>query len=152
MAHPIENILKTTMEELRQMVDVNTIIGDPVMLGTDTVILPVSRVCLGFLSGGGEFSKSVRKHDATEEKLPFTGASVAGLNLTPIAFLTVTDGMVRVLPANCNTTVDRVIEVIPESIRQIEKVIQCACEKKKEEKNNEQPQAAADNNTEYPGA
>ena len=55
MAHPIENIMKTTMEEIKQMVDVNTVVGTPILTGTETMILPVSKVSVGFFSGGGEY-------------------------------------------------------------------------------------------------
>lgn len=64
MMHPIENIMKSAMEEIKEMVDVNTIIGDPILTGNETMILPVSKVSLGFLSGGGEYgmgNKPVRK-------------------------------------------------------------------------------------------
>lgn len=117
------------------MVDVNTIIGDPIMTGNDTVIVPVSRVSLGFLCGGGEYGAKCKKNEtpqSEENRHPFIGASAAGLSLTPMAFLTVTNGCVRVLPANYNCTVDRIIELVPESIRQIERVVKDACEKKKE--------------------
>ena len=53
MAHPIENIMETTMAKLREMVNVNTIVGDPVMITGETMVLPVSKVSLGFVSGGG---------------------------------------------------------------------------------------------------
>ena len=55
MSHPVENIMRSTMEQLRQMVDVNTIVGSPVETGNGTVLLPVSKVSMGFVSGGGEY-------------------------------------------------------------------------------------------------
>ncbi|HWR22343.1 MAG TPA: GerW family sporulation protein [Feifaniaceae bacterium] len=133
MAHPIENIMKTTMEQLKEMVDVNTIVGDPVMTGSDTIIIPVSRVCLGFLSGGGEYgpTKASRRDTGEhpeEARFPFAGASVGGLNLTPMAFLAITGGVVHVLPANYNCTLDRVIEMIPETIREVDRLIKQAKE------------------------
>lgn len=133
MAHPIENIMKTTMEQLKEMVDVNTIVGDPVMTGSDTIIIPVSRVCLGFLSGGGEYgpTKAARRDgmDHPEEgRFPFAGTSVGGLNLTPMAFLAITDGVVHVLPANYSCTLDRIIEMVPETIREVDRLIkQASC-------------------------
>ena len=135
------------------MVDVNTIIGDPVMLGSDTVIVPVSRVCLGFLSGGGELYGKAPHQPVTalgeeEKKLPFAGASVAGLNLTPIAFLAVTNGTVRVLPAHYNSTLDRIIELVPETFSQVEKAVKEMCERKRQsEAQNENPE-----NAEHTGA
>lgn len=128
MAHPIENIMKTTMEQLREMVDVNTIIGDPVMTGSDTIIVPVSKVCLGFLSGGGEYGQKKTSDergegDECKSAHPFAGTSVAGMNLTPMAFLAITNGVVKVLPAHYNCTLDRIIEMIPDGIAQIERFV-----------------------------
>lgn len=138
MSHPIENILKTTMEELKQMVDVNTIIGSPVTLGADTVIVPVSRVSMGFVSGGGEYGEARPIIHNTEEgsncdaRHPFAGASVAGMNLTPMAFLCVNGSCVKVLPANYCCTWDRVIQLVPQAVQEIERVIKESAAKKKE--------------------
>jgi sporulation protein YtfJ len=123
--------MKTTMEQLKEMVDVNTIIGDPVMTGGDTVIVPVSRVCLGFLSGGGEYCGKIKDKDheqQEENRHPFAGTSVAGLNLTPMAFLTITGGVVRVLPAHYNSTLDRIIEMVPETVRELDRIVKEACQ------------------------
>lgn len=126
--------MKTTMEELRRMVDVNTVIGDPVMLGGDTVIVPVSRVCLGFVSGGGELKATPSPaKENEEEKLPFAGASVAGMNLVPMAFLTISNHCVRVLPAHYHTTLDRIIEMLPDAFCHLERVVKEACSKHKEQ-------------------
>jgi len=137
MSHPIENILKTTMEQLKEMVDVNTIIGNPVTTGGDTVIVPVSRVCLGFLSGGGEYGKPqpVRRSGEEmggEERHPFAGTSVAGLNLTPMAFLSIHKDEVKVLPAHYDCTLDRIIGMVPNAICQIEHIVKDACEQKRQ--------------------
>ncbi len=140
MAHPIENIMKTTMEQLKEMVDVNTIVGNPVMAGNDTVIVPVSRVCLGFLSGGGEYGRpepvrySGQEAD-TEERYPFSGVSVAGVNLTPMAFLAIHNGCVKVLPAHYNCTLDRIIEMVPHTIQEVERIVKDACEQKQQSRN-----------------
>ncbi|MDD3920055.1 MAG: GerW family sporulation protein [Eubacteriales bacterium] len=129
MSHPIENILKTTMEELKQMVDVNTIIGSPITLGADTVIVPVSRVSMGFVSGGGEYGEARPVIRNTEDgsdcdaRHPFAGASVAGMNLTPMAFLTVTGDCVKVLPAHYCCTLDRIIELVPQTVQEVERLI-----------------------------
>ena len=133
MSHPIENIMRSTMEQIKEMVDVNTIVGNPIITGKETVILPVSKVSLGFLSGGGEYCASsapVKKSGSEldgEARMPFAGTSVAGMSITPIAFLSVADGKVKVLPAQFNTTIDRAIEIIPESICMVGKVIGDAC-------------------------
>jgi len=137
--------MKTTMEQLKEMVDVNTIVGDPVMTGSDTVIIPVSRVCLGFLSGGGEYcsKKDRRERDADQEdgRFPFAGTSVGGLNLTPMAFLAITNGVVHVLPANYSCTLDRVIEMVPETLREVDRLIKEAKSSGENKKTEQQPPA-----------
>ena len=84
MSHPVENIMRSTMEQLRQMVDVNTIVGSPVETGSGTVLLPVSKVSMGFVSGGGEYIKGqaatpVKRAgealDASEGRYPFAGTA-----------------------------------------------------------------------------
>ncbi len=132
MSHPIENIMRSTMEQIKEMVDVNTIVGNPIITGKETVILPVSKVSLGFLSGGGEYcagNAPVKKSgsELDGDRLPFAGTSVAGMSITPIAFLSVADGKVKVLPAQYSSTIDRAIEIIPESICMVGKVIGGAC-------------------------
>ena len=145
--------MKTTMEQLKEMVDVNTIVGDPVMTGSDTVIIPVSRVCLGFLSGGGEYGphKTSRRESGEQEegRFPFAGTSVGGLNLTPMAFLAITDGVVHVLPANYSCTLDRIIEMVPETIREVDRLVKQASCCKQENDNSASTNTATD--TSYEG-
>ena len=90
MSHPVENIMRSTMEQLRQMVDVNTIVGSPVETGSGTVLLPVSKVSMGFVSGGGEYimgqaATPVKRAgdalDASEGRYPFAGTAAAGMCL-----------------------------------------------------------------------
>lgn len=141
MSHPIENIMKTTMEQIKQMVDVNTIMGNPIMTDSKNMVLPVSKVSLGFLSGGGEYGQSspVRRSgeavDATaEERYPFAGSTVAGMSLTPMAFLAVSNGEVKVLPAHYNCTLDRIIEMVPQAVTEVERIVKDACQGKKEKR------------------
>jgi sporulation protein YtfJ len=128
--HPIENIMRTTMEQLREMADVNTIVGDPLLAGDGTMILPVSKVSLGFLSGGGEYSKGesiVRRKENVEFvddiRHPFAGSSAAGVSLTPMAFLVVGCGSVKVLPAQVDNTLDRALEMIPRTIEEVSSLL-----------------------------
>jgi len=128
MAHPIENMLRTTMEQLKQIVDVNTVVGMPITVGT-AVIIPVSRVSLGFLSGGGEYemkSGSVehcgRILDENVMPYPFAGTSVAGLSLVPTAFLALQDGHVTVLPATSDCSFDRIIDRLPQLLHEAERM------------------------------
>jgi sporulation protein YtfJ len=118
--HPIENIMKTSMEQIKEMVDVNTVIGTPIVLQDENMVLPVSKVCLGFFSGGGEYSGSIKSpvrksgdeaKDSEGGKYPFAGASAAGMTLTPVAFLSVKDSCVKVLPVQNGSAWDRVIDM-----------------------------------------
>ena len=89
---PIENLMSTTMENIRDMVDVNTVIGDPVQTPDGSTVIPVSRVSFGFVSGGGEYG-------TTQPKLPFAGGAGTGVSVNPMGFLVVNDGDVKLLPA-----------------------------------------------------
>lgn len=123
------------------MVDVNTIVGDPIVTTDGSMILPVSRVSLGFVSGGGEYGKSgamSKRGEAREQvddaRFPFAGASSAGVSLTPMAFLVVREDCVKLLPANYSCTYDRIIEMVPQAILEIQRVMKkdkrnsCQCE------------------------
>jgi len=119
--HPIQSLIKTSMESIKEMVDVNTIVGDAVETQDGSVIIPVSRVCFGFAAGGSEFDTSVSKDNgkAEKSKLPFGGGSGAGVSVQPVAFMVVGQGQIRLLPVNQNTTVDRIIDIAPQIIDQI---------------------------------
>lgn len=137
MSHPIENMLTTTMEQLRKIVDVNTVVGAPVAVG-DAIILPVSRVSLGFLTGGGEYEcqggsvqRCGRTLDDAPAPYPFAGTSVAGMCLTPTAFLALQDGHVTVIPATCDSTLDRLIDRVPQLLAEAERMVRTLVERKK---------------------
>lgn len=120
--HPIEGLMQTAMESLKTMVDVNTILGDPVETPDGAIILPVSRVSVGFAAGGSEFSGANTK--SSESSHPFGGGSGAGIALNPVAFLIVGRESVRLLPVNQNAIYDRLIDMIPQFIGQIQDVVQ----------------------------
>jgi len=140
--HPIENIMRTTMEQLKEMVDVNTIVGDPVIASDGTLIVPISTVATGFVSGGGEYACGAMKkkkdssdHDTQEEgRFPFAGASAAGISLTPMSFVVIGNGTVKVVPAQYNCTVDRLIEMLPRAMEELKNFIEKVCCCKKREK------------------
>lgn len=144
--HPIEGLMDTAMRSIKEMVDVNTIIGDTVQTENGTVIIPVSKVCFGFASGGGEYAKEQKeKHDNvnsfnqqnenTKEDMPFAGGSAAGVSITPVAFMTVTEGEVRLLPVNTNASIDKLLDLIPDLFKK--KDLKCKENKKEEEHQNE---------------
>ena len=120
--HPIEGLMKTAMESLKTMVDVNTILGDPVETPDGAVIVPVSRVSFGFAAGGSEFAGANPK--SSEAKHPFGGGSGAGISLNPVAFLVVSRENVRLLPVNQNAIYDRLVDAVPQFIDQIQGMVQ----------------------------
>ena len=120
--HPIENLMDTAMSNIKSMVDVNTIVGDPVETVEGTVIIPISRVSFGFAAGGGEINTASKSKDNGDKK-PFAGGSGAGVSINPVAFLVVGKEQVRLLPVNNNAVVDRIINVAPEIMQQIEKIL-----------------------------
>ena len=128
MNHPIENIMQTSMEHIKKLVDVNTVIGSPLMAGEDTMILPVSKVSLGMLVGGGEYlavaaPQKSRVDINCEGNYPFIGTSTLGMSLTPLAFLAVQKDTVRVLPAKQDCASERLIDLIPQAIEAAERMI-----------------------------
>lgn len=122
--HPIESIMTTTMENIRDMVDVNTVIGDPVKTADGSTIIPLSRVSFGFVAGGGEYGESAKKNGqdkAQPEEMPFAGGSGAGVSVQPMGFLVVSGDQVKMLPAQYYAPVDRIIELIPQLVREVKK-------------------------------
>lgn len=119
--HPIDGLMRTAMENIREMVDVNTILGDPVETPDGNVILPVSRVSFGFVAGGTEFQGSSSQEDMS--KSPFGGGSGAGISLSPVAFLVVGKEQVRLLPVDRRGFYDRLIEMTPNLLSQIEGMV-----------------------------
>lgn len=119
--HPIEALMKTAMESIQQMVDVNTIVGDPVESPDGSLIIPVSKVACGFAAGGSEFAPTEDREEDGESKegkkasseLPFGGGSGAGVSVQPVGFLVVGHGQVRLLPIDNNMIIDRIIDEVP---------------------------------------
>jgi sporulation protein YtfJ len=108
--------MKSTLENLKTMIDVNTVVGDPIKSHDGTLIIPISKVSLGFASGGSEFHKSHSRED--NDNYPFGGGSGSGVSVKPVAFLIIKDDMVRLLPVdqqNINIF-DRVLDQIPNII------------------------------------
>jgi sporulation protein YtfJ len=121
--HPIEELMKTAMESIKEMVDVNTIVGDAVQTVDGTVIIPVSRVAFGFAAGGGEYAKDNKSDKSDNMNYPFAGGSGAGVSINPVAFLIVArNNTIKMIPASPNATLDRALDNIPNIIEQIKKV------------------------------
>ncbi|ADY55975.1 sporulation protein YtfJ [Syntrophobotulus glycolicus DSM 8271] len=120
--HPIETLMKTAMESIQKMINVNTVIGEPVETQQGSVIIPISRVSCGFAAGGSEFTSLEEKEevlkskDQNQEKLPFGGGSGAGVSVKPVGFLVVNSEQIRMLPVEGNVVMDRIIDEMPEII------------------------------------
>lgn len=116
--HPIENLMRTTMENLRDMIDVNTVIGDPVETKDGTFIIPISKVSFGFASGGSEFGTE-RIINEKDDRYPFGGGSGAGVTVRPIAFLVLKGDSVRLLPVGHTNTYDKIVDTVPQVLDMI---------------------------------
>lgn len=120
--HPIESLMGVSMDHIKDMVDVNTVIGDPVQTQDGSTIIPISRVAFGFVAGGGEYAVSGAQMGSYG--LPFAGGSGAGVSVRPVGFLVCSKNGVRLLSAGCASPMERVAELIPqalESLKQIDK-------------------------------
>lgn len=117
--HPIQGLMRTAMENIKQMVDVNTIIGDPVETPDGSVILPISKVGFGFAAGGSEFQYD-REHPGAIG-YPFGGGSGGGVSITPVAFLVVGKQGIRSIPLE-NTThlYDRILDSVPQFVEKMQ--------------------------------
>ena len=121
---PLRDVMNSTMEKVREMVDANNIVGAPITTPDGVTLIPISRVSFGFGSGGGDYGK--------QTPAMFGGASTAGVKVEPVAFLVVKDGVTRVLPVGVPavTTAARMVEMVPEVMDRVEHFI----DKRKEEK------------------
>ena len=130
--HPIGDLMNTTMEKLREIAKVDTIIGQPIQAGAVTII-PISRLSVGFASGGSDFTSKNQKPDHDNA---FGGGSGAGMNLSPVAFLIVKGDSVRLMPVAppAANTVDRVVELVPEVIDKVTGFVEKQQEKKAADK------------------
>ena len=112
MSQNLPNMLENTIAKIREMIDVNSVIGQPITTPDGVTIIPVSKVSVGFGGGGSDF---VNKSGAEN---PFGGGVGGGVKVTPICFLIVKDGNVRMMPVAepANTTADRIVEMVPDTI------------------------------------
>ena len=130
--HPIENIMTTTMENIRDMVDVDTVLGEANVTQDGSTVSPVSRVSFGFVAGGGEYycGTSSKAMDAASERMPFAGGTGAGVTIQPVGFLVSNESSVRLLPAQPYAPADRIIELAPQLMCELKKFLQAKNEAK----------------------
>ena len=130
MSQNLPNMLNNTIAKIREMVDANSVVGEPIVADGVTVI-PISKISVGLGGGGSDFvSKNVNRHEN-----PFGGGVGAGVKVTPVAFLIIKDGSVRMMPVAtpANTTADRIVELVPDTLDKIAAFFDARAEKKAEE-------------------
>jgi len=111
--HPIKDMMGVTMEKIKEMVDVNTIVGEPIVLADGTTIIPISKVSFGFASGGSDLPAKV-------EKDLFGGGTGAGVSIQPIAFLVIINGEAKLLQVSMNaTSQNAIINLIPDVVDKV---------------------------------
>lgn len=128
--HPIEGLMLAAMDSIRDMIEVDTIIGDTIQVQENVNIIPISKVSFGFAAGGSEFKgESIEDYKRREDeenisyRNPFGGGSGAGVSIKPVAFLVVQGEKVKLLPVEHNCTIDRIIDYMPELCEKAEKIM-----------------------------
>lgn len=135
--HPIQGLMTTAMENLKEMVDVNTIIGDPVETPDGSVVIPVSRVGFGYAAGGSQFNgtkesgKGISSGGTSEDgkqnggaKLPFGGGSGGGVSITPVAFLVISSKGIKLLNMDGQTHLyDRLLDAAPQVLERLQGMV-----------------------------
>ena len=135
--HPIENLMITAMSSIQNMVDVNTIIGEPIETQVGITIIPISKVSFGFAAGGSEFRgetlKEYNKKDKDEEiqyKLPFGGGAGAGVSINPVAFLVVQEGSVKLMPVDHDSCLDKILDYVPDLMQKLNEMFNNSIQEK----------------------
>ena len=109
----IESLVDVSLEKIRSLIDVNCVIGNPISMPDGTSVVPISKVSVGFVSGGGEYYSEL-KEMRKETEYPFSGGSGGGVSLQPIGFLVIKNGCVEVIKIDSKSAVEKLIETIPE--------------------------------------
>ena len=125
MSEKLPNMLDRTIEKIREMVDANSVIGEPIVIGDNTTIIPISNISVGFAGGGSDFTTK-----RSGNQMPFGG----GVKVIPVAFLVIREGSVRVIPVAtpANTPAERLVEMIPDTIDKITNFVDTRLNKKDE--------------------
>ena len=140
--HPIEGLMTTAMNSIQNMIDVNTIVGEPIETTNNIIIIPISKVSFGFAAGGSEFKgetvdeyQKKDKEEAIQYRLPFGGGSGAGVSINPVAFLVIQQDGVKLMPVSHSSAVDKLLDYIPEVLEKTNTMINKCVQNKKEETN-----------------
>ena len=138
--HPIEGLMITAMNSIKDMIDVNTIIGEPIKVKENIIIIPISKVTFGFAAGGSEFSDETitqyNKRDKDEQinyKLPFGGGAGAGVAINPVAFIIINNDNVKLTPVTHASVLDKLLDYVPDLLEKTSDVMNKCINSKKEE-------------------
>ena len=138
--HPIEGLMVTAMNSIQDMIDVNTIIGEPIETSNNIVIIPISKVSFGFAAGGSEFKGETvdeytkkDKEEAIQYRLPFGGGSGAGVTINPIAFLVIQPNNVKLMPVNHSSSLDKLLDDMPDLMEKANNMMNKCVQTKKEQ-------------------
>ena len=128
--HPIEKIMTTAMSSIKEIIEVNTIIGNPIETSNGVVIIPISKVSLGFAAGGSEFKGETLdeytrkdKEEQAQYRLPFGGGSAAGVTINPVAFLIIEKDGVKLLPVDHENCIDRLLDYVPDFMEKANSIL-----------------------------
>lgn len=138
--HPIEGLMLTAMSSIKDMIDVDTIIGEPIEAPNNIVVIPISKVSFGFAAGGSEFNgetldnyKKQEKDEQIQYRLPFGGGAGAGVSLNPVAFLVIQNDVVKLLPVEHSTSMDKILDYIPDLFERVSRMLSKSMQNKKEQ-------------------
>jgi sporulation protein YtfJ len=132
MNHPLSDMMTSSMSKIRDLIDVNTVIGTPIQTPDGVTIIPVTKVSIGFGGGGTDFA--TKNYPANRDNA-FGGGAGTGINIIPIAFLIIRGESVRMLPVAepASTSVDRIIEMVPDILDKVENILDERKKKKEED-------------------
>lgn len=115
--HPIERLMASSMTKIKTLVDTDTIVGNPVKTPDGTVVIPFSKVTMGFVTGGGEYSDI--NNNKKMETFPFAGGSGGGISVSPIGFLVDNGKSIKIMPINGENAYDKLLDIVPELVESL---------------------------------
>lgn len=122
MSQNLPNMLDNTIARIREMVDANSVVGEPIVTADGVTIIPISKISIGLGGGGSDY---VSRHPNKQDN-PFGGGVGAGVKVTPIAFLVIRGENVRMLPVASapNSTADRLVEMVPDVVDRLSAILE----------------------------
>lgn len=132
MSRPIQATMETTLQKIRDMVDVDTVIGKPIAIDALRTVIPFSKVSFGFLSGGGELTDNVLQTSADtnqNDELNFIGGGASGVSIKPLGFIVSDENGIKLMSTDYDSPIDRAIDSLPRLIEEIKRIVSKSNEK-----------------------